>query len=244
MSVCHDTLPWLILFSLGTGHAFMTRLAILLTILALGGTAASPVPVEKEPMHHVVYADKKLRVYDIVIPPHRSTLFHIHYHDLVGVTISPGASRDEQMGSKPVDEPPDKPAEVWFAPLPRRFVHRVSNLGGTAIHMVVVELLAPTSQRISTAATDGSPAGDVELNNGQVRVVRYVVAPGKSIAARPGVLVALGRGRIMGACGMQGSSSITSAGFVCVGTDLNQPISNVGDHSITLLLFQPLPQDA
>ena len=148
------------------------------------------------------------------------------------------------MGSKPVDEPPDKPGEVWFVPHPRRFVHRVSNLGGTAIHMVVVELSAPTSQRISTVATDGSPAGEVELNNRKVRVVRYVVAPGKSIVAGPGVLVALGQGRINGACGMQGSSSITSAGFVCVGTDLSHPISNVGHHSITLLLFQPLPQDA
>jgi hypothetical protein len=222
----------------------MARLTILLTILALGGTAASPVPVEREPMHHVVYADKKLRVYDIVIPPHRSTRFHIHYHDLAGVTISPGASRDEQMGSKPVDEPPDKPGEVWFAPHPRRFVHRVSNLGGTAIHMVVVELLAPPSQRNSTVATDGSPGGEVELKNGKVRVVRYVVAPGKSVAAGPGVLVALGRGRINGACGMQGSSSITRAGFVCVGTDLNHSISNVGKRSITLLLFQLLPQDA
>ena len=67
----------------------MARLTILLTTLALGGTAASPVPVEREPMHHVVYADKKLRVYDIVIPPHRGTLFHINYHDLAGVTISP-----------------------------------------------------------------------------------------------------------------------------------------------------------
>ena len=110
--------------------------------------------------------------------------------------------------------------------------------------MVVVELLAPTSQRISTAAADGSPSGEVELNNGKVRVVRYVVAPGKAIAARPGVLVALGRGRINGACGMQGSSSITGPGFVCVGTDLNHRISNVGDHSITLLLFQPRPQDS
>jgi len=222
----------------------MARLTILLTILALGGTAASPVPVEKEPIHRVVYADKRLRVYDIVIPPHHSTLFHIHYHDLAGVTISPGASRDEQMGSKPVDELPDEPGEVWFASHPRRFVHRVSNLGGTAIRMVVVELLAPPSQKNSTGATDGSPGGEVELKNGKVRVVRYVVAPGKSVAAGPGVLVALGRGRINGACGMQGSSSITGAGFVCVGTDLNHPISNVGNHSITLLLFQPLPQDA
>lgn len=221
----------------------MAILTILLTILALDGTAAAPVPVEREPMHRVLYADKKLRVYDIVIPPHRSTHFHIHYHDLVGVTISPGTSRDEQMGSKPVDEPPDKPGEVWFAPHPRRFVHRVSNTGGTAIHMVVVELLAPTTQRISTAATDGSTGGEVELKNGKVRVVRYVVAPGNSIAAGPGVLVALGRGRINGGCGMQGSSSITSAGFVCINSDLNHQISNVGNHPITLLLFQPLPHN-
>ena len=59
--------------------------------------------------------------------------------------------------------------------------------------MVVVELLAPTSRRTRPASTDGSPGGEVVLNNGKVRVVRYVVAPGKSIAARPGVLVALGQ---------------------------------------------------
>src|ERR1051325_10955987 len=138
----------------------------LLLAVALKGSAQSPVPVENEPMHRVVYSDERLRVDDIVIPPHAGTLYHIHLHDLVGVTIASGPSRDEKLGSRPIDEPADKLLEVWYAPHPHRDVHRVINRGATPIHMVVLELLSTRRQVNKRVAVADSAGGTVELDKG------------------------------------------------------------------------------
>ena len=218
-------------------------LYLIFALQLVGSTPAAAVPVEDEPLHRVVHASKELRVFDIVIPPHASTLYHVHVHDLVGVTITPGPSRDEKAGASVVDDPPDKPGEVWLAAHPQRDVHRVTNLGESQIHMVAVELLSPGSAT-NTPVPRGTAAGAVQLDNSEARVVRYSLEPGqtsKSHSHGSYVLVPLGPGRIGNVCGGSEPRLVPEAGFLCVGTERQHEISNVGDTPIELLEFEIAP---
>ena len=215
-------------------------LYLILTVGLIGSTPAAAVPVQDEPLHRVVHAEKALRVFDIIIPPHVSTLYHVHVNDLVGVTITPGPDRDEEAGGSPVDEPPDKPGEVWFAAHPQRYVHRVTNLGESPIHMIAIELLSSGSATNPPAPRD-TVAGVVELDNTKVRVVRYSLQPGqasKSHSHKSYVLVPLGPGRIGNVCGKSEPRVVSEAGFLCVGAERQHQISNVGANPIELLEFE------
>jgi len=195
------------------------------------------VPVADEPLHRVVYSSTQLRVYDIVIPPHTSTLYHVHEHDLVGVTLTPEPMREEKEGSAPRDYPAGKPDAVWFASHPQRDVHRVTNLGDVAIHMVAVEPLIDFPAKAERAAA----AGAVEFDNREVRVVYYSLKPGQETAfhARGSyVLVLLGAGRIANACGVSEARSIAQAGYVCVSSERSGHLSNVGDTPVGFLVFE------
>lgn len=59
----------------------------------MGAKPSTAVPVQDEPLHHVVYSDSRLRVFDVDLPPHAVTLYHIHAKDMVGVTLIPGPMR-------------------------------------------------------------------------------------------------------------------------------------------------------
>jgi quercetin dioxygenase-like cupin family protein len=215
-------------------------LHLILALGLVGSTPTSAVPVQDEPLHRVVHVSEHLRVFDIVIPPHASTLYHIHLNDLVGVTITPGPSRDEKAGASPVDEPPDKQGEVWLAAHPQRDVHRVTNLGDSPIHMVAIELLS-SAGATNAPALRGEAAGVVQLDNSKARVVRYSLQPGQVSKAHTHgryVLVPLGPGRIGSVCGGSESRSVSEAGFLCVGAERQHQISNVGDIPIELLEFE------
>src|SRR5262245_47223005 len=48
------------------------------------------VPVEKEPQHHLVFANDYVHVIDARLPPGYKSLSHTHSQDNVAITISPG----------------------------------------------------------------------------------------------------------------------------------------------------------
>jgi len=209
----------------------------ILALAALGTTASSAIPVEAEPLHKVVYSSSSLRVYDIRIPPHAATLYHIHLNDLFGVTLTSGPTRIEKAGEAPTDDPPDKVGEVWFAAHPQRDVHRVTNLGDTPIRMIAVEpLVSPGSYSPRQTA-----AGVVDLDNPKVRVVHYSLKPGQTTPAHSHgfyVLVLLGSGRIANVCNSPDSQSVTQAGYVCVGSEQSHQVSNPGTDPIDFLEFE------
>lgn len=51
------------------------------------------VPVEKEPQHHLVFANDSVRVIDARLPPGYKSLSHTHSQDNVAITISPNEPR-------------------------------------------------------------------------------------------------------------------------------------------------------
>ena len=215
-------------------------LAAIVAAVVMGTEPSTAVPVQDEPLHHVVYSDSRLRIFDVDLPPHAVTLYHIHAHDMVGVTLVPGPVREESPGEPPEDAPPDKAQAVWFAPHPQTDVHRVTNLGDSRIRMIGIELLTSSASRKSGVKGDQG-AGEVQFENDGVRAVRFSLRPGQTSPVHTNgsyVLVPLGPGRLADVCGSTQARSVEMAGFLCVGSEGDHEISNAGNAPIDLIEFE------
>ena len=219
--------------------------AWILGVLALaagstGGEPATAVEARDEPMHRTVYLDPLVRVWDVVIPAHGHTLYHIHRLDLAGVTIAPGPTRTETGAAPPEDQAAGHPGETWFAPHPQVDVHRVNNVGDSAIHLVALELQS-AAKHAGMIRESGSTSGSVEQQNDTVRIVRYKLGVGERVPSRAGghyVVVALGAGRIGRACGDTQARTLAAAGFVCAGSERSHSLTNAGESTLEILEFE------
>jgi len=211
--------------------------------MALAALARIDRPVHGFVLYRPVYTSQRMRVLDVVIPPHATTLYHTHINDVVGVTITPGPGSNEDEGSPPSNEPPDEPGNVWFEPHPTPYTHRGTNLGETPIHLVAVELL--DKKHPPTRSFRDPAVGKTAFQNDRARVVRFSLAHGERVQTHVHdgafVLVTLGPGRLTGACDHSGSRSIGGAGFVCVGAPGEHSIVNVGDTDMTLFEVELAP---
>lgn len=159
----------------------MTKLAIFLTntfvvFSALAAGQAS-VPIEKEPMHRLKFENEFVRVFDVLIPAGRTSLFHTHVFDGVGVRVS-----DAGMSEEFSDGTRKSFKAVWgetsFGSGPE-FSHRVINPGKTDYRNIYVELL----QRLPAKSENLQPLSEghiILINNSRVRVNRLILKPGES----------------------------------------------------------------
>src|SRR5678815_1507493 len=60
-------------------------------------TVEPPVPIEKEPRHRLKFENPFVRVFDVLIPPGDSSLFHIHLHDGLSTRLTDARIRDEAL---------------------------------------------------------------------------------------------------------------------------------------------------
>jgi hypothetical protein len=105
------------------------------------GTADDPVPVEQEPHHRVVFENQYVRVLDVVVGPGETTLFHRHSIDNVPIILT-DADNKTQFAGKDWAPTPAKAKSVGFIPGDAKpYVHRISNQGKTAYHVIDVEIL-------------------------------------------------------------------------------------------------------
>jgi quercetin dioxygenase-like cupin family protein len=135
--------------------------------------AQSPaVTLDHEAKHHLVLSNEWVRVFDVTVPAHDSTLYHVHPNDYVYVTFG-----DVQLKAQPLGGPATdlalKDGEVRFTKAP--ISHRVVNPSAAAFHNLTIEMLK--SSGVPLAATT---AGPIVLENDRVRVERIVLAPGQS----------------------------------------------------------------
>lgn len=126
--------------------------ALLLLIAAYPGHAQ--VQVSKEPRHHNVLDNGWVRVLDVRIPPHDTTLFHKHSTPSVFVMLN-----QTKSGSQVLVEP-GKPVltagDIWFEGFydkPR--IHRVWNEDTVMFHVMDIEL--PHSPSGSVRDVDSLP---------------------------------------------------------------------------------------
>lgn len=162
---------------------FLICLFLLLAFLLPAPAQQSPVPIEKEPRHPLIFENQYVRVFDVLIPAGKTTLSHIHEHDGVGVRLTDARIRDEPQTGAP-EEISAKRGEVSFAFRPSPLIHKVSNIGDTPFRNIFVEILPSAG-----VLTDAKPLADVAgyalaLENNRVRMLRLVLAPGESTEVR------------------------------------------------------------
>ena len=104
-------------------------------------TLKEPVPVEREPHHHVVLWNQYVRVLDVLFPPGDPALFHTHSNDNVSVELSGDTTKSQALGgewSKPGEVVPGRVA--FHKAKGQPYTHRVGSAGTQAFHVIDVEI--------------------------------------------------------------------------------------------------------
>ena len=151
----------------------MSRLALLTAILL--ALLQPTVPVEREPMHRVVFENALVRVIDAEVPAGSATQYHTHDRDNVPIAVAPGLTRVTPLGGAPLDVPAPL-GRISFSP--GGYTHEVRNTGTTSVRFIDVELLGPPGRPtgVSPAAVHGGHR--TALDTERVIVHRVTLAAG------------------------------------------------------------------
>jgi hypothetical protein len=99
------------------------------------------VPVREEPHHKVVLENDYVRILDVQIAAHDTTLIHIHAAPSVMVFLSNSTIGTQIVGEKPVINDV-KPGGTSFAAYDEKPIkHRVWNQSGNFFHVMDIELV-------------------------------------------------------------------------------------------------------
>jgi hypothetical protein len=114
----------------------------LITLIAVCSEVTAQVQVRNEPRHHNVFENRYFRVLDVNIPPHDTTLQHIHCTPSVILMFSNTVTATQLKGQDWV-----KSTSVAGSAFYRDFskdtvIHRVSNWDDVPYHVTDIELLS------------------------------------------------------------------------------------------------------
>jgi quercetin dioxygenase-like cupin family protein len=145
----------------------------LLSFLLLSQEASAPVPVEDEPLHHVVFKNDSIVVLHLTLPPGERTLYHTHIHDRVAVNLSTTSIAQQTLNEQEGPASPTAPGTISAYTLAgSSLTHRVRNVGPAPFDVIDVELLnRPETPSPSAAAV-------VAGENPSARVYNWALAPG------------------------------------------------------------------
>jgi beta-alanine degradation protein BauB len=120
--------------------------AIILSLSSLALAQTAEVEITAEPHHHFVLENEFVRVFNLEVAPHETTLVHRHRHDYIYVVLGPSAVENAVQG-KP-------PGQLKFADGDTRFLdggfaHAARNLASTPFRNVTIELLQDEKARKS-----------------------------------------------------------------------------------------------
>src|SRR5450755_4946164 len=116
-----------------------------LLIPVLLAQTATEVEITSEPSHHLALENESVRVFNVEVAPHTSTLVHRHHHDYVFVTLGNARVSNEVEGKPPV-ELTFGDGETRF--VPGNFAHVAKNLADQPFRNVTIELLQDETLRL------------------------------------------------------------------------------------------------
>jgi quercetin dioxygenase-like cupin family protein len=152
---------------------------VLIVLLGAKATPAqTPVPVEKEPHHHLQLKNEFVEVIHVVLPAGESTLFHTHSRDRVAVDLT-----STMLALQKLNEPEEQPERSIPGDISARanadapYTHRLRNVGPTTYEVIDVEFLQrPEHPSEKTAAS-------VVAENPSARVYKWNLAAGGATTA-------------------------------------------------------------
>jgi beta-alanine degradation protein BauB len=149
---------------------------ILLSLTLLAAQKSSdpaPVPVEQEPHHHTVLKNDYVLVMHVSVPEGERTLYHIHPHDRMSVTLSSTNISQQKLDESEGPSAPTKPGDISAPTVGATpWIHRVHNFGPGSFEVLDVEFLQRPQQASSAVA------GPVAAENPSARVYQWRLAPG------------------------------------------------------------------
>jgi quercetin dioxygenase-like cupin family protein len=148
-----------------------------MVVWAQGAASVAPVPVEKEPLHHVVLKNESIMVMHLVLPAGERTLYHTHSHDRIAVNLSSASITQQKLGD--AEGEPTSVAPGNFSALTLEgssYTHRVHNVGAAQYDVIDVEILdQPATPSAATATV-------VAAENPSARVYNWPLAAGTASA--------------------------------------------------------------
>jgi mannose-6-phosphate isomerase-like protein (cupin superfamily) len=150
--------------------------SLLCGFLTLFGSEQAPVPVAKEPNHHLKLENSSIRVYDVVVPPGGATLMHVHGKDYFFANFGDATLKNQAAG-QPEQDLNLKDGEARYTPA--TVTHRIRNIGKTPFHNLTVELLQPPSANAGRLTQPGENQ-TVVVENERIRAIRALLQPGES----------------------------------------------------------------
>ena len=109
--------------------------------VAGNGTENDPVPVEREPHHHVVFENQYLRLLDVLVPAGEMTLFHTHSLDNVAVLLADTTLKNQNPGEDWTERPITHGSVGFRAGTKTPYTHRIMNPVSVVFHVMDVEIL-------------------------------------------------------------------------------------------------------
>jgi quercetin dioxygenase-like cupin family protein len=207
----------------------LLALFLFLSCMFAGQEASAPVPVEDEPLHHVVLKNESVVVLHLTLPPGERTLYHTHSHDRVAVNLSSTSITQQTLNENEGPPSATAPGNISVYTLAgSSFTHRVHNIGPAPFDVLDVELLArPETPSPSVAA---AIAGE----NPSARVYNWILAPGSVSAMhthqRPYLIVSA-KGFTLKMTAPDGQSStheVKAGDFHWVDTRVTHSLANAG----------------
>jgi hypothetical protein len=167
---------------------------------ALAQVEAPAVPVERAPFHVPVFRNDYVTMLNVYIPAGRVAGYHIHSLDQISVLVAEADTVAQVLGEAPSPSRRNPRGNVSFVAYSKKaLTHKVSNVGATAFHDVVIALMQPSAGRFTPAAREGGGYTQV-MDNERARGWRLVLEPGQLAPAitqgAPGIRVALSDGEL------------------------------------------------
>jgi hypothetical protein len=174
--------------------------AFAVLLLASCYSYKTPLSIDHEPSHHLVFANDYVRVYRVQAGPHQSTKLHVHNQDYVWVSIGPADITNAVQGKPAVKMHLDD-GDARF--VPGHFAHIVTNDANQPFLNYTIALLRPGSVQLqpgedahavnllhsgtveSLFVQDGIRASDITLNPGATVSGPHLARPHLLIDVNP-----------------------------------------------------------
>ena len=137
------------------------------------------VEVRDEPRHRHRFENEYVRVYDVLIPPADTTLYHRHVEDTFYVAVNEATVRDQTWGHDDRRSGTAAAGTVMCRPhRSRPLIHQVHNAGSSEMRLIGAEI--KTSPLLTSPAALDAPGHTLTLERDRLRVYELSLAPGES----------------------------------------------------------------
>lgn len=137
------------------------------------------VEVRDEPRHRRRFENEFVRVYDVLIPPGDTTLYHRHTEDTFYVAVNEATVRDRTWGVEGFREGTSPAGSCLCRPhRARPLIHQVHNLGVGEMRLIGAEIKQPFP--VATAEPLGAPCHTLTVERDPLRVYELKLDAGQS----------------------------------------------------------------